>query len=89
MATLKETDSKKWINALVAICALILGFSAISFFRQLGEWFELESKIPSYDMIIQFAGIVIGLTGFLLITRTPKYFNYFFLFCVFCIRFKN
>jgi len=72
MAALKKADSKKWINALVAIAAILLGYICISFFEQLNDWFALESKVASFEMIAQGLGITIGLVTFILITRNVK-----------------
>lgn len=69
MSALKESDSKKWINALVALGAVILGYVSIAFFNQMGEWFELEAKVPSFNLVSQALGIAVGLGGFLAILK--------------------
>lgn len=76
MATLKESDSRKWINALVAVTSIIFCYICIAFFNQLGEWFELEAQIAQFSMISQFAGIALGFIGFFTITKNTKAANY-------------
>ena len=69
MSLIKSEDNKKWINAFVAICAAVTGFVAIRFFEQMGEWFDLEAKIPSFPIVVQVVGIIIGLIIFVVVTR--------------------
>ena len=69
MSLIKSEDNKKWINAFVAICAGVTGFVAIRFFEQMGEWFDLEAKIPSFPIVVQVVGIMVGLILFVVVTR--------------------
>ena len=53
MSFIKSEDSKKWINALVAIFSGIVGFVIYKFALQLSVWFDLEAKIAGYASITQ------------------------------------
>ena len=68
MSLIKSEDNKKWINAFVAICAAV----TIRFFEQMGEWFDLEAKIPSFPIVVQVVGIIIGLIIFVVVTRNKS-----------------
>jgi len=69
MSLLKSEDSKKWINSFVAICAVISGYLVIQFTQQMGEWFDLEAKVPYFLGVAQGVGIVVGLLIFLLVRK--------------------
>ena len=69
MSLIKSEDSKKWINSFVAICAVVSGYVVVQFTEKMGEWFDLESKIPYFLGVTQGLGIVIGLIIFLVITN--------------------
>lgn len=64
MSIIKAEDSNKWINFLIAIVAILCGFVTIKFLGQMGEWFDLEAKIPYFQGVAQGIGIVIGLGVF-------------------------
>jgi len=70
MSIIKAEDAKKWINALIACASILLVFVSISFTEQVGEWFDLEARVPLYSALAQFLSVVIGVVCFLLI-----YFN--------------
>lgn len=72
MSLIKSRDSKKWINALVAIFSITVGFVSIRFFDQLGDWFDLEAKIGYFLALKQGAGIAIGLLLFILIQKSEE-----------------
>ena len=65
MSALKAEDSKKWIRSFVAIVAAVSGYLIIQFIGQLGEWFDLEAKVPNYILVSQGLGILTGLGVFL------------------------
>lgn len=69
MSLIKSEDSKKWINSFVAIVSAIAGFIVISFLEQMGEWFDLEAKIGNFPIVVQVAGIVVGLIVFISIVK--------------------
>lgn len=72
MASLQEkTTGNKWINATVAIGALLLGYIITQFVSQLGEWFDLEAKVQYFGGWAQGLGVAFGLVGFIVVTRNP------------------
>ncbi len=72
MSIIKSEDSSKWINALVALAALLSGFIVTKFVDQIGIWFDLEAKISSFPVASQAAGVIVGLLVFI-ITLKNKY----------------
>lgn len=60
MSSVTNDNGKKWIQAGVTGICIILGYVLISFFLQLGEWFELESKISSYVLITNIVSVLIA-----------------------------
>ncbi|MBT6325034.1 MAG: preprotein translocase subunit SecE [Bdellovibrionales bacterium] len=72
MSLIKSRDSKKWINALVAIFSITVGFVSIRFFDQLSDWFDLEAKISYFLALKQGAGIAIGLLLFIFIQKNHE-----------------
>lgn len=70
MSVIKQEDNQKWINGLVAVFALIIGFIVIRFSETMGEWFDLEAKIPSFALVIQGLGILVGIIFFVMIIRS-------------------
>lgn len=58
-------DSKRWINSFLAILSVLFGMICISFFEQLGEWFDLEAKVQYFQAVIQVSGVLLGLVFFL------------------------
>ena len=69
MSLVKSEDNKKWINTFSAICSIVVGFVLIRFLGQMGEWFDLEARVPQFLMISQVLGIISGLITFIIITR--------------------
>jgi len=69
MSFIKAEDSQKWINFFVAIIAILAGYLLISFLQQMGEWFDLEAKVPYFLGVSQAAGIVFGLGVFIAIKK--------------------
>ena len=67
MSIIKAEDNQKWINFFVALVSILCGFLVIRFLGQLGEWFDLEAKIPYFIGVTQGAGIVVGLGVFLVV----------------------
>lgn len=72
MSIIKKENAKKWINALVAIVSILIGYIVIRFLMQMGEWFNLESQIDSYAYLVQGIGVFLGLSCFLLMLRSPN-----------------
>jgi preprotein translocase subunit SecE len=74
MSTDLNQEGKKWIQTGTAVICMILAYILISFFRQMGSVFELESKIPYYNYIHQ--GLAVGIsliTFFVLMTNQKSY----------------
>lgn len=67
MSIIKAEDSKKWINFFVALISILCGYLTIKFLGQMGEWFDLEARIPYFLGVSQGLGIVIGLAVFLIV----------------------
>lgn len=65
-------NGKKWIQASVAVTCMLVAYIMMSFFAQLGEWFELESKISSFTVLAQVVGGIIGLGAFIYIMKNEK-----------------
>ena len=65
-------EGSKWIQTSVAITCMVLGYVLISFFATLSEWFELESKIPSYNAGSQVLSVLIAIGVFVYIMKNPK-----------------
>jgi preprotein translocase subunit SecE len=76
MATVKKDEGQKWINASVAITCVVLYYILFSFFNQIGEWFELESKLKSFAMISQVFSGLLALATFFTILRHPVSSSY-------------
>ena len=71
MAAVSESG-KKWIQTSVAVVCMLLGYILISFFETLGDWFELESKIPSFVATSQVLSVLIALGVFVYLMKNPK-----------------
>lgn len=72
MSIIKAEDSKKWINFFIALISILCGYLTIKFLGQMGEWFDLEARIPYYVGVAQGVGIVIGLTVFLVVKSNAQ-----------------
>ena len=76
MSVLKSEDRKKWINAFIMLCSVLVGFVWIRFMYQLGEWFDLESQIKFFLGISQMSGILAGVATFVIILKSNKLYSY-------------
>jgi preprotein translocase subunit SecE len=76
MSLTTKDDGKKWIQTSVAITCLILVYVLFSFFNQMSEWFELESKIPYYLGLSQAIPVLISLGVFVYIMKNEKTNNF-------------
>jgi len=65
-------DSKRWINSFLAIISILVGMISISFFEQLGEWFDLEAKLQYFQVVTQVTGVVLGLVFFISCSTNKK-----------------
>ena len=64
MSIIKSEDEKKWINAFLVLCSILLGFVTIRFMEQMGEWFDLEAKVQYYLAVTQGMGFFVGIAAF-------------------------
>lgn len=76
MSVLKSEDSKKWINALLALGSLLSGFVAIRFVETMGEWFDLEAKVGNFLVLSQGLGVAVGLATFFWLFKNKKAMTY-------------
>lgn len=76
MSVLKSEDRKKWINAFIMLCSVLVGFIWIRFMYQLGEWFDLESQVKFFLGISQMSGILAGVATFTIILKNNKLYSY-------------
>ncbi len=76
MSIIKSEDSSKWINAFIVFVSLLVGYVWITFAGQLGEWFDLEAKIPRFLVLTQISGIVFGIGFFIFIKRNVNASQY-------------
>ncbi|MBD66801.1 MAG: preprotein translocase subunit SecE [Halobacteriovoraceae bacterium] len=72
MSTTTKDDGKKWIQASIAVVCILLCYVLIRFFLQMGEWFELESKINNFNAITQVISVLIAGGVFFYIMKNPK-----------------
>lgn len=70
--TAVSESGKKWIQTSVAITCMLLGYILISFFETLGDWFELESKLPNFVATSQVLSVLISLGVFIFIMKNPR-----------------
>jgi preprotein translocase subunit SecE len=76
MSIIKSEDSRKWITALTAIASVLAGFIIYKFFAQLGDWFDLETKISSYGLVAQGLGFLTGVGTFIYILKNSETSSY-------------
>ncbi|MFT6631761.1 MAG: preprotein translocase subunit SecE [Bacteriovoracaceae bacterium] len=72
MSLTAKDNGKKWIQSSVAFTCLLLVYILIKFFTQMGEWFELESKIQFYMGITQMVSVMISFGTFIYIVKNEK-----------------
>lgn len=72
MSLTAKDSGKKWIQSSVAFTCLLLVYILIKFFTQMGEWFELESKVQFYMGITQMVSVIISFGVFIYIIKNEK-----------------
>jgi preprotein translocase subunit SecE len=72
MSLATKDNGKKWIQASVAVTCILLGYVVNSFFVQLSEWFELETKIKNFIYAAQGLSVLIGFGVFVYIMKNEK-----------------
>lgn len=76
MSIIKSEDSRKWITALVVIAGALAGFVVYKFVGQLGDWFDLETKVSNFNVVAQGLGFVTGLGTFIYIMKNNETSTY-------------
>lgn len=76
MSIIKSEDSRKWITALVVIAGALAGFVVYKFVGQLGDWFDLETKVSNFNVVAQGLGFVTGLGTFIYIMKNSETSTY-------------
>ena len=71
-----KNSGAKWIQASVAITAILIAYVLIQFFNQIGEWFELESKLSYYFALSQFVSVLVAISAFTYVIRAEKTRNF-------------
>lgn len=71
MSSTMKDDGSKWIQTGVVSLCLLLAYVLIRFFGQLGEWFDLESKIDQFLIISQLVSVLISLGVFIYVMKNP------------------
>jgi preprotein translocase subunit SecE len=75
--TTKEiTEGKKYINLILAVGAMLLGYVVYSLVHQLGIWFELEAKMSQFQWLPHTLSVVSGIAFFVLMLRQEKVVQY-------------
>lgn len=72
MSLATKDNGKKWIQASVAVTCILLGYVINSFFVQLSEWFELETKINNFAYVAQGFSVLVGFGVFVYIMKNQK-----------------
>jgi preprotein translocase SecE subunit len=72
MSLATKDNGKKWIQASVAVTCILLGYVVNSFFVQLSEWFELETKINNFAYVAQGVSVLVGFGVFVYIMKNQK-----------------
>lgn len=76
MSIIKSEDSRKWISLLVAIVSAIVGYSVFKFAGQLANWFDLEAKFSSFNLVAQGLGFMAGVGVFAYLMVNKKTSSY-------------
>ena len=71
MSSTMKDDGTKWIQTTITLCCLMLSYILIRFFGQIGEWFDLESKITQYLIISQVVAVLVSLGVFIYVMKNP------------------
>src|SRR6476661_4602761 len=72
MAVASNEEGKKWIQAIVAVVCILVGYVLVSFFEKLAEWFALETMIPYFFGITQAVSVLLALAAYIIVMKNPK-----------------
>jgi preprotein translocase subunit SecE len=76
MAILRPEDSKKWIQGLLVLSSVLLAYIISAFLFQLGDWFDLESKIPKFNGFVQIVSIALGIASLTFLIKNAEVQKY-------------
>lgn len=76
MSIIKSEDSRKWITALTVIASVLAGYVVYKFMGQLGDWFDLETRIASFSVVAQGVGFATGVGTFIYILKNHDTSSY-------------
>ena len=76
MSIIKSEDSRKWITALTVIASVLAGYVVYKFVGQLGDWFDLETRISSFGIVAQGLGFLTGAGTFIYILKNSETSSY-------------
>lgn len=76
MSIIKSEDSRKWITALTVIASVLAGYVVYKFVGQLGDWFDLETRISSFSVVAQGVGFLTGVGTFIYILKNSETSSY-------------
>lgn len=65
----ENNDGRKWIYAGLALICFFLFQIIYRFILQLGDWFELESKIANYMIVSQMLAIALSALAFVITVK--------------------
>ena len=72
-----EANGPKWINLMLLAIAAAFWYYSRLLLVQVGVWFELESKLPSYPNLMQAAAILIGIVAFFVVKKNQFLMDFF------------
>ncbi len=72
MTAASQDDGKKWIQSVLALLCILLGYIVINLLEHLSTWFNLESKVPYYMVSAQVLSVIIGIAAYFLLLTNPK-----------------
>ena len=76
MSIVKSEDAKKWINAFIAICSILIGYVVIHLMSFLGEYFDLEARVNHYLWWSQGLGVSIAIVSFVIALKHKEVMSY-------------
>lgn len=76
MSIIRSENSHRWINAFIALSAVLIGYITIKSTDFLAQWFELEARLGNISLYTQALGVLVGIASFAYIKSTPKTHNH-------------
>ncbi len=72
MSAASQDEGKKWIQSVLAVICIMLGYIVNNLFEHLSTWFNLESKVPYYMVSTQVLSVVAGLVAYFVLLTNPR-----------------